>query len=134
MRKKSRDSSSRVETVNQTVDQTEEQSNKKKRQKFMTQKEIYKILRQVWVNEQRIVELIFGNGKTGNSFAMFFLTAVFVPPSRFRPESKMGDDKYLHDQTSILGKILLLNDDLKNMLIAERVAELVEKEGEKGKR
>lgn len=56
---------------------------------------------------------------------MFFLTAVFVPPSRFRPESKMGDDKYLHDQTSILGKILLINEDLRNMMIAERMKEVV---------
>jgi len=48
---------------------------------------------------------------------MFFLTAVFVPPSRFRPESKMGDEKYLHDQTSILGKILQINEDLRMMAI-----------------
>jgi DNA-directed RNA polymerase beta' subunit len=52
-----------------------------------------------------------------NSFAMFFLNAVFVPPSRFRPESKMGDEKYLHDQTSVLGKILQINDDLRMMAI-----------------
>mgnify|MGYP001319085722 CR=1 FL=1 len=62
-----------------------------------------------------------------NSFAMFFLNAVFVPPSRFRPESKMGDEKYLHDHTSILGKILQINDDLRMSVIFERVNELVEK-------
>lgn len=57
-----------------------------------------------------------------NSFAMFFLTAVFVPPSRFRPESKMGDEKYLHDQTSMLGKILQINEDLRMMAILERLS------------
>jgi hypothetical protein len=40
---------------------------------------------------------------------MFFLTAIFVPPSRFRPESKLGDEKYLHDHTTILARILTLN-------------------------
>ena len=46
----------------------------------------------------------------------------------------MGDDKYLHDQTSILGKILQINEDLKLMIITERVEELAQKDGEKGKR
>lgn len=39
----------------------------------------------------------------------------------------MGDEKYLHDQTSILGKILLINDDLRMMAIFERLNEIVDK-------
>lgn len=78
-------------------------------------------MRSLWTNEKKILELIFGNSKTANSFSMFFLTCVFVPPSRFRPESKMGDEKYLHDHTSILGRILQINEDLRMMMIFERL-------------
>jgi hypothetical protein len=50
---------------------------------------------------------------------MFFINAVFVPPSRFRPESKMGEEKYLHDHTAILARITETNADLKGMLAAQ---------------
>lgn len=33
----------------------------------------------------------------------------------------MGDEKYLHDQTTMLGKILQINEDLKMMIIYERL-------------
>ena len=65
---------------------------------------------------------------------MFFLDTLFVPPSRFRPESKLGDEKYLHDQTSILGRILQINQDLRMMIIYERINEIGEREGEKRKK
>lgn len=52
---------------------------------------------------------------------MFFLDTIFVPPNRFRPESKMGDERYLHDQTNILGKVLQLNQDLRTLISIERL-------------
>jgi DNA-directed RNA polymerase beta' subunit len=50
---------------------------------------------------------------------MFFLNAVFVPPSRFRPESKLGEEKYLHDHTTILARIVETNNDLKGFLVKQ---------------
>jgi DNA-directed RNA polymerase beta' subunit len=47
---------------------------------------------------------------------MFFINSVFVPPSRFRPESKLGEEKYLHDHTTILARIIESNNDLKKIL------------------
>jgi hypothetical protein len=44
----------------------------------------------MWKNESDLMKVMFGNEKHGNSFTMFFINAVFVPPSRFRPESKLG--------------------------------------------
>lgn len=46
----------------------------------------------------------------------------------------MGDDKYLHDQSNILKRILQINQDLKHMLVHERISDIVDKEGEKKKR
>ncbi len=33
---------------------------------------------------------MFGNVNESNNFKMFFIKTVFVPPSRFRPESVLG--------------------------------------------
>ena len=50
---------------------------------------------------------------------MFFVKTVFVPPSRFRPESKLGDEKYLHDHTNMMEKILKNNLELKTLMIQD---------------
>ena len=60
---------------------------------------------------------------------MFFLKTVFVPPSRFRPESVLGEEKYLHDHTNMLEKILKNNFDLKMMMVNEYIEEICAKEG-----
>ena len=60
--------------------------------------------------------MLFGNQKHTNSFTMFFINAVFVPPSRFRPESKLGEEKYLHDHTTILARIIESNNILKDII------------------
>ena len=44
---------------------------------------------------------------------MFFINVVFVPPNRFRPESKLGEEKYLHDHTTILARVIETNNLLK---------------------
>jgi hypothetical protein len=54
---------------------------------------------------------------------MFFVKTVFVPPSRFRPESVMGEEKYLHDHTNMLEKILKANHELKLMMIQDYLDE-----------
>jgi DNA-directed RNA polymerase I subunit RPA1 len=115
MRKKSRDSTSRGES---TAHPTEKESGRTK-QRYMTPKEVYNELRKVWKNEQDLVRVMFGNDSHSNSFTMFFINAVFVPPSRFRPESKLGEEKYLHDHTAILARILETNNDLKGILVKQ---------------
>lgn len=47
---------------------------------------------------------------------MFFISTVFVPPSRFRPESKLGEEKYLHDHTAILARVAEANYTLKSII------------------
>ena len=63
--------------------------------------------------------MIFGNQTMSNSFTMFFLSVIFVPPSRFRPESKLGEEKYLHQHTTVLARILEINQALKYMIAKE---------------
>jgi DNA-directed RNA polymerase I subunit RPA1 len=52
---------------------------------------------------------------------MFFLQVVAVPPNRFRPESKMGDDKYLHDHTVILTNVLRACREIRQLVITKSV-------------
>lgn len=37
---------------------------------------------------------------------MFFLETILVPPNRFRPENKMGDQTFLHGHTVELTKLI----------------------------
>ena len=75
----------------------------------MTPKEIYNSLKMLWRNETAVLEQIYGNSYSSNSFNMFFLLVVGVPPNRFRPESKVGDEKYLHDHATILTNVTKAN-------------------------
>ena len=90
-------------------------------------------MKQLWRNENPLLSIIFGNETFSNDFKMFFVKTVFVPPSRFRPESKLGDSTYLHDHTNMLERILKNNIELKQMMISEYLEEIVAKEGEKNK-
>ena len=47
---------------------------------------------------------------------MFFVNTVFVTPSRFRPESKLGEEKYLHNHTTVLARVIESNVALKYMI------------------
>ncbi|KAL2330197.1 hypothetical protein Fmac_017778 [Flemingia macrophylla] len=74
------------------------------------------ILELLWENEARLCSYIsdiqdqgFGK-KAGHS--MFFLENIFVPPIKFRPPTKGGDDVMEHPQTVLLTKVLQCNISL----------------------
>ncbi|KAH1228717.1 DNA-directed RNA polymerase I subunit 1 [Glycine max] len=74
------------------------------------------ILELLWENEARLCSYIndiqdqgFGK-KAGHS--MFFLENIFVPPIKFRPPTKGGDNVMEHPQTVLLTKVLQCNISL----------------------
>ncbi|TKY53314.1 DNA-directed RNA polymerase I subunit rpa1 [Spatholobus suberectus] len=74
------------------------------------------ILQLLWENEARLCSYIsdiqdqgFGK-KAGHS--MFFLENIFVPPIKFRPPTKGGDNVMEHPQTVLLTKVLQCNISL----------------------
>ncbi|XP_027363970.1 DNA-directed RNA polymerase I subunit 1 isoform X1 [Abrus precatorius] len=74
------------------------------------------ILELLWENEARFCSYIsdiqdqgFGK-KAGHS--MFFLQNIFVPPIKFRPPTKGGDNVMEHPQTVLLSKVLQCNISL----------------------
>ncbi|KAE9606955.1 putative DNA-directed RNA polymerase [Lupinus albus] len=79
---------------------------------------VYSIFKNLWENEARLCSYISdiqgqGLGKnTGPS--MFFLENIFVPPIKFRPPTKGGDNVMEHPQTVLLTKILESNESLRD--------------------
>ena len=86
----------------------------------------------LWRNEKSLMEALFGNilvnehslenCESGykilaNSPESFFIKNLLVPPNRFRPENKLGDQTFLHGQTIILSKVLQLNQNIKDALV-----------------
>ncbi|KAK1366221.1 DNA-directed RNA polymerase subunit [Heracleum sosnowskyi] len=84
--------------------------------------EVQGILKTLWANECGILSYICGaqheslkitNGQT-LSHSMFFIEALLVPPTKFRPPSVTADTVSEHTQTAHLGKVLNANIALGN--------------------
>ncbi|KAE9596846.1 putative DNA-directed RNA polymerase [Lupinus albus] len=78
-------------------------------------KSIFKLL---WKNEGRLCSYISdiqgqGFGKKAGP-SMFFLDNIFVPPIKFRPPTKGGDNVMEHPQTVLLTKVLESNESLRD--------------------
>ena len=105
----SRDKESQRESNKESNKDSTKDKSAHKKQSYLNPKEIYDSLKQLWRSESAVLEQIYGNSYAANSFNMFFLLVVGVPPNRFRPESKVGDEKYLHDHTTILTNVIKAN-------------------------
>ncbi|EEB08017.1 DNA-directed RNA polymerase I complex large subunit Nuc1 [Schizosaccharomyces japonicus yFS275] len=75
--------------------------------KYMTSTEVRNHLRRLFTKEGRVMSLLFAHKKGKPASAdMFFLHNIAVPPTRFRPASKMGDEVHENIQNELLTKIL----------------------------
>jgi DNA-directed RNA polymerase beta' subunit len=61
-------------------------------------------------------EVILGK----ESWKLFFLSTVFVTPNRFRPEAVIGESAAAHPQNVQLGKIVEINEAMRQLHILER--------------
>ena len=89
-------------------------------ERVMTAEECRAHLRRLFSNEGVMCALLFGRhgpfapfatGKDKLSYTaanadMFFMECLLVPPTRFRPVSKMGDSSFEHPQNEMLTKVL----------------------------
>jgi DNA-directed RNA polymerase beta' subunit len=79
---------------------------------YMNQSRVYAQLEQLFENEQEIMGLIYGaeakkGTSAGISAEMFFMKDILVPPNRFRPEAKTGNDEIAEAQENTLYKNIL---------------------------
>ncbi|KAJ7228454.1 hypothetical protein GGX14DRAFT_413252 [Mycena pura] len=101
-------------------------------ERVMTPEECRAHLRRLFRNEAIMCSLLYGRhgpfaplSPDGLSFAsadMFFLDAVPVAPTRFRPAAKMGDKLFEHPQNELLEKILKTSYKLRDRNIDFRAA------------
>lgn len=50
-----------------------------------------------------------------SGWSIFFMKTVLVPPNRFRPSAKIGDNSAEHPQTTNLSKIIEANEKIRNI-------------------
>ncbi|KAF7301868.1 DNA-directed RNA polymerase subunit [Mycena indigotica] len=101
-------------------------------ERVMTAEECRAHLRRLFRNEPVMCSLLYGRhgpysplSPEGLSFAspdMFFLDAVPVAPTRFRPAAKMADKLFEHPQNELLEKILKTSYRLRDQNIDLRTA------------
>ncbi|EXJ86793.1 DNA-directed RNA polymerase I subunit RPA1 [Capronia epimyces CBS 606.96] len=90
-------------------------------QSYMTSTEVYAALTLLFDREQELLGLIYasqpGRKHSPVSPEMFFMTAVLVPPNRFRPLARQGPDQMLEAQANtVLNKIIKAANDVRHIL------------------
>eukprot|EP01135_Chromosphaera_perkinsii_P010952 Nk52_evm5s2297 gene=Nk52_evmTU5s2297 len=100
---------------------------------FLTPLQVQRHMELLWKRERRVLRLIFGclsysgdGKKLVTDPNMFFLEVIPVPPSRFRPPSKMQDQVFENAQNINMGKILKAN-----VMLLELKKQTKEKDNEK---
>ncbi|WZZ66492.1 hypothetical protein YC2023_077862 [Brassica napus] len=90
---------------------------KKKTKINVLPSEVREILKDLWRNHPEFCSFIgdlWQSGSEKNDYAMFFLESILVPPTKFRPPTKEGDNVMEHPQTVGLNKVLESNIALGN--------------------
>lgn len=85
-------------------------------ERLLAPEEVRAHLRCLFTNEATICSLIYGrqgpyapinrDGLSPASADVFFIELMVVPPTRFRPATKMGEQLFEHPQNELLNKIL----------------------------
>jgi DNA-directed RNA polymerase I subunit RPA1 len=114
----SRSNLGRVEDQDSDEEGGEAAASGKHKDKYMHPGEVQAQLRRTWDLDPFLCSCLFGFGfdnegsaasASSSGLNKFFLQAVPVPPSRFRPPMLLGSMSIEHSQTQYLGKILQLN-------------------------
>jgi DNA-directed RNA polymerase I subunit RPA1 len=81
-------------------------------QRFMNVTEVKESLRLLFENEQEIFSLVYNSRSPSKKATkvteeMFFMQTIFVPPNKYRPESKTGDSEINESAQNSLYKTIL---------------------------
>lgn len=78
-------------------------------QRYLTPTELREHMRGLWTNDKTLLKHLFkalSLNVANQSTDIFFLDVIPVPPSRFRPVSRMGDKQFENPQTANLSRLL----------------------------
>jgi DNA-directed RNA polymerase I subunit RPA1 len=111
-------------------DEKKDSNNTPLRDKFMHALEVEAQVRRTWQTDPVLCHYIFGgptttttttangsnHGEEGDGYRVFFLRAIPVPPSRFRPPMMMGSMTVENSQNMYLNQLLVSNDKIRTLL------------------
>ncbi|OLL24757.1 DNA-directed RNA polymerase I subunit rpa1 [Neolecta irregularis DAH-3] len=86
--------------------------------KYMASDQVRNHLARLFKKEQKIISLIYSSQSKSNntvSSDMFFLHKLAVPPTRFRPSTKVGDNIHENVQNDLFGKILTCSANIRTL-------------------
>lgn len=84
--------------------------------KFMHALEVEAQVRRTWIKHPELCSCMFGGSPDADGYKVFFMRAVPVPPSRFRPPMVLGAMTVENAQNAHLSKTLQLNDRIRTLL------------------
>jgi DNA-directed RNA polymerase I subunit RPA1 len=103
-------------------DKEDDKGNSKieKRDQYMHAGEVFAQMKRMWKLDPYLCNFIFGTcgSWSEEGFHIFFLQAVPVPPSRFRPAMHLNGMAVEHSQTQYLSKMITLNEQVRNNFAA----------------
>ena len=82
---------------------------------FMHALEVEAQIRLTWKLQPFICSKMIGTAHSKEGWGVFFMRAIPVPPSRFRPPMVMGSMQVEHSQNVYLAKIIQFNDRLRTL-------------------
>ncbi|KAK4498596.1 hypothetical protein PRZ48_011255 [Zasmidium cellare] len=93
--------------------ETTSKTAQKAKEEYLNPTRVHAHLQQLFERDTEVLSLIYGmdSKKSKISADMFFLHTIFVPPNRFRPEAKTGDNEIAEAQENSLYKNILTTCD-----------------------
>ena len=115
------DSATVAEEEEEEEDAMEQKSTK--HDKYMPTVEAQAQVQRLWKHEPFLCHCLFGGGSpeiaAADSYQKYFMQAIPVPPSRFRPPMHLNGMSVEHAQTSYLSKIILENAAVRDRLAVD---------------
>jgi DNA-directed RNA polymerase I subunit RPA1 len=113
------------DNVDDDNDEDNEESNTTDtRDKFMHSLEVEAQVRRTWETEPMMCHYIFC-GDLDAGYRVFFLRAVAVPPSRFRPPMMLANMTVENAQNLYLNRLLVANDKVRTLMAAGELANAI---------
>lgn len=86
--------------------------------RFLPSMEVCQLIRRVMVNESKLASVLFQVRPTKSTYIsgdIFFVHRLFVPPTRFRLPSELGDEVHMNPMTEQLAKVLTTCHRIKDL-------------------
>lgn len=82
--------------------------------RYVTSQEVQRYIQKLFAKEPQITRMLYRGGRKANP-NIFFLSSVLVPPVKFRPAAKLGDQVHENIQNELLAKVLVASNRIREI-------------------